>query len=156
MRTEYVDALKPLLTRLGNDPRLSVILFTLDETVYSRELAPLAGHYPVLKLGPSWWFHDSPEGMMRFREQVTETAGFYNTVGFNDDTRAFLSIPARHDVARRVDSAFLARMVAEHRMDLVEAEELIVDLTYNLPKKAYKLDRRPDWARPAALRAAAE
>lgn len=156
MRTEYVSALKPLLSRLGNDPRLSVILFTLDETVYSRELAPLAGHYPVLKLGPSWWFHDSPEGMMRFREQVTETAGFYNTVGFNDDTRAFLSIPARHDVARRVDSAFLARMVAEHRMDLVEAEEVIVDLTYNLPKKAYKLDQRPDWARPAALRAAAE
>jgi len=104
----------------------------------------------VLKLGPSWWFHDSPEGMMRFREQVTETAGFYNTVGFNDDTRAFLSIPARHDVARRVDSAFLARMVAEHRMDEVEAAELIVDLTYTLPKRAYKLDQRPDWARPVA------
>ncbi len=150
MRTEYVEALKPLLTRFGNDPRLSIILFTLDETVYSRELAPLAGHYPVLKLGPSWWFHDSPEGMMRFREQVTETAGFYNTVGFNDDTRAFLSIPARHDVARRVDSAFLARMVAEHRMDEVEAAELIVDLTYTLPKKAYKLDQRPDWARSVA------
>ena len=121
------------------------------------ELAPLAGHYPVLKLGPSWWFHDSPEGMMRFREQVTETAGFYNTVGFNDDTRAFLSIPARHDVARRVDSAFLARMVAEHRMDLCEAEALIVDLTYNLPKKAYKLDQRPAWARPVQpLKHAAE
>jgi glucuronate isomerase len=148
MRTEYVEALKPLLTKFGNDPRLSIILFTLDETVYSRELAPLAGHYPVLKLGPSWWFHDSPEGMMRFREQVTETAGFYNTVGFNDDTRAFLSIPARHDVARRVDSAFLARMVAEHRMDEVEAAELIVDLTYTLPKRAYKLDQRPNWAKP--------
>jgi glucuronate isomerase len=141
VQTEYVNALKPLLSKFGNDPRLSVILFTLDETSYSRELAPLAGHYPVLKLGPSWWFHDSPEGMMRFREQVTETAGFYNTVGFNDDTRAFLSIPARHDVARRVDSSFLARMVAEHRMDLVEAQELIVDLTYNLPKRAYKLDQ---------------
>jgi glucuronate isomerase len=141
VQTEYVKALKPLLSKFGNDPRLSVILFTLDETSYSRELAPLAGHYPVLKLGPSWWFHDSPEGMMRFREQVTETAGFYNTVGFNDDTRAFLSIPARHDVARRVDSSFLARMVAEHRMDLVEAQELIVDLTYNLPKRAYKLDQ---------------
>jgi glucuronate isomerase len=141
VQTEYVNALKPLLSKFGNDPRLSVILFTLDETSYSRELAPLAGHYPVLKLGPSWWFHDSPEGMMRFREQVTETAGFYNTVGFNDDTRAFLSIPARHDVARRVDSSFLARMVAEHRMDLVEAQELIVDLTYNLPKLAYKLDQ---------------
>jgi glucuronate isomerase len=153
VQTEYVKALKPLLSKFGNDPRLSVILFTLDETSYSRELAPLAGHYPVLKLGPSWWFHDSPEGMMRFREQVTETAGFYNTVGFNDDTRAFLSIPARHDVARRVDSSFLARMVAEHRMDLVEAQELIVDLTYNLPKKAYKLDQRPDWARPTSLAA---
>lgn len=141
VQTEYVKALKPLLSKFGNDPRLSVILFTIDETSYSRELAPLAGHYPVLKLGPSWWFHDSPEGMMRFREQVTETAGFYNTVGFNDDTRAFLSIPARHDVARRVDSSFLARMVAEHRMDLVEAQELIVDLTYNLPKRAYKLDQ---------------
>jgi len=141
VQTEYVKALKPLLSKFGNDPRLSIILFTLDETSYSRELAPLAGHYPVLKLGPSWWFHDSPEGMMRFREQVTETAGFYNTVGFNDDTRAFLSIPARHDVARRVDSSFLARMVAEHRMDLVEAQELIVDLTYTLPKRAYKLDQ---------------
>ncbi len=152
VQTEYVKALKPLLSKFGNDPRLSVILFTLDETSYSRELAPLAGHYPVLKLGPSWWFHDSPEGMMRFREQVTETAGFYNTVGFNDDTRAFLSIPARHDVARRVDSSFLARMVAEHRMDLVEAQELIVDLTYNLPKRAYKLDQpRPT---PSSVQAA--
>lgn len=137
--TEYIRALKPLLDRYGNDPRLSIILFTLDETTYSRELAPLAGHYPTLKLGPSWWFHDSPEGMMRFREQVTETAGFYNTVGFNDDTRAFLSIPARHDVARRVDSAFLARMVAEHRLDEDEAAEVVVDLAYNLPKRAYKL-----------------
>ncbi|HQR88851.1 MAG: glucuronate isomerase [Caulobacter sp. 32-67-35] len=152
VQTEYVNALKPLLSKFGNDPRLSIILFTLDETSYSRELAPLAGHYPVLKLGPSWWFHDSPEGMMRFREQVTETAGFYNTVGFNDDTRAFLSIPARHDVARRVDSSFLARMVAEHRMDLVEAQELIVDLTYTLPKRAYKLDQpRPT---PASAQAA--
>ena len=117
MRTEYVHALKPLLDRFGNDQRLAMILFTLDETTYSRELAPLAGHYPCLKLGPAWWFHDSPEGMLRFREQTTETAGFYNTVGFNDDTRAFLSIPARHDVARRVDCAFLAKLVAEHRLD---------------------------------------
>lgn len=138
-RTDFIRALKPLLDRHGNDKRLSIILFTLDETTYARELAPLAGHYPTLKLGPAWWFHDSPEGMMRFREQVTETAGFYNTVGFNDDTRAFLSIPARHDVARRVDSAFLARMVAEHRLDEDEAAEVIVDLSYNLPKKAYKL-----------------
>ena len=109
-------ALKPLLDRFGNDKRLSVIVFTLDESTYSRELAPLAGHYPALKLGPAWWFHDSPEGLRRFREQTTETAGFYNTVGFNDDTRAFLSIPARHDVARRVDAAYLARLVAEHRI----------------------------------------
>ena len=139
VQTEYVRALRPLLSKYGNDPRLSVIVFTLDETSYSRELAPLAGHYPALKLGPAWWFHDSPEGMRRFREQVTETAGFYNTVGFNDDTRAFLSIPARHDVARRVDCAFLARLVAEHRMEDWEAAELAQDLSYNLAKAAYKL-----------------
>lgn len=139
VRTEYVHALRPLLSRYGNEAGLTVILFTLDETAYSRELAPLAGHYPALRLGPAWWFHDSPEGMRRFREQVTETAGFYNTVGFNDDTRAFLSIPARHDVARRIDCGFLARLVAEHRMEEDEAAELAVDLAYNLPKKAYKL-----------------
>jgi glucuronate isomerase len=137
--TEYVHSLQPLLNRFGNDKRLSIILFTLDETTYSRELAPLAGHYPVLKLGPSWWFHDSPEGMLRFREQTTETAGFYNTVGFNDDTRAFLSIPARHDVARRIDAVFLAKLVAEHRLDEASAAETIVDLAYRLPKQAYKL-----------------
>jgi glucuronate isomerase len=139
MPTNYVDALKPLLDAYGNEKNLTVIVFTLDETNYARELAPLAGHYPVLKLGPSWWFHDSPEGMMRFREQVTETAGFYNTVGFNDDTRAFLSIPARHDVARRVDAHFLARLVSEHRIPLDDAAEVIKDLTYKLPKEAYKL-----------------
>jgi glucuronate isomerase len=139
MQTGYVEELKPLLDAFGNEKNLTVILFTLDETAYARELAPLAGHYPILKLGPSWWFHDSPEGMTRFREQVTETAGFYNTVGFNDDTRAFLSIPARHDVARRIDANFLARLVAEHRLGLDEATEVIQDLTYNLPKAAYKL-----------------
>jgi len=137
--TNYVDALRPLLDRFGNESKLTIILFTLDESTYSRELAPLAGHYPCLRLGPSWWFHDSPEGMMRFRQQVTETAGFYNTVGFNDDTRAFLSIPARHDVARRVDCAFLARMVAEHRLGEDEAFEVAHDLAYGLAKKAYRL-----------------
>ncbi len=137
--TNYVDALRPLLNRFGNEKNLTIILFTLDETAYSRELAPLAGHYPALRLGPAWWFHDSPEGMMRYREQVTETAGFYNTVGFNDDTRAFLSIPARHDVARRIDCAFLARLVAEHRLEEDEAHELAHELTYGLVKKAYKL-----------------
>ena len=102
--TDYVGALRPLLNRFGNDPALSIIVFTLDESTYARELAPLAGHYPALKLGPAWWFHDSPEGMMRFREQTTETAGFYNTVGFNDDTRAFLSIPvaSRRRAPRRL------------------------------------------------------
>jgi glucuronate isomerase len=137
--TDYVRALKPLLDRFGNEAGLSIILFTLDETAYSRELAPLAGHYPCLKLGPSWWFHDSPEGMRRFREMTTETAGFYNTVGFNDDTRAFLSIPARHDVSRRSDCAFLARLVAEGRMEDWEAEELARELAYGLVKRAYKL-----------------
>lgn len=138
-QTEYVQALKPLLDKYGNNPKLNIILFTLDETVYARELAPLAGHYPSLKLGPAWWFHDSPEGMLRFRHQVTETAGFYNTVGFNDDTRAFLSIPARHDVARRIDCRFLAELITQHRINEDEGFELAHDLTYNLAKKAYKL-----------------
>jgi glucuronate isomerase len=148
--TDYVHALKPLLDRFGSEPDLTVIVFTLDETSYSRELAPLAGHYPALRLGPAWWFHDSPEGMRRFREQTTETAGFYNTVGFNDDTRAFLSIPARHDVARRVDCAFLARLVAEHRLEEDEAAEVAADLAYRLPKSAYKLDREPIRSAPSA------
>jgi glucuronate isomerase len=139
VRTEYVHALKPLLDRFGNTPGFSLILFTLDESVYARELAPLAGHYPCLKLGPAWWFHDSPEGMRRFRRMTTETAGIYNTVGFNDDTRAFLSIPARHDVARRIDCGFLAELVVEHRLEDWEAAELAQDLTYNLVKQAYKL-----------------
>lgn len=139
MATEYVNNLKPLLDAFGNERDLSIILFTLDETVYSRELAPLAGHYPSLKLGPSWWFHDSPEGMRRFRRQVTETAGLYNTVGFNDDTRAFLSIPARHDLCRRVDCGWLAEMVAEHRMTAEEAAELAPKLAYQFAKDAYKL-----------------
>ncbi|MGD0520857.1 MAG: glucuronate isomerase [Terracidiphilus sp.] len=137
--TNYVDALRPLLDRFGNELKLTIILFTLDESTYSRELAPLAGHYPCLRLGPPWWFQDSPEGMMRFREQTTETAGFYNTVGFNDDTRAFLSIPARHDVARRMDCAYLARLVAEHRLAEDEAFEVAHDLAYGLVKKAYRL-----------------
>jgi glucuronate isomerase len=138
-RTDYVAALKPLLDAVGLEPGLSVIVFTLDETSYARELAPLAGVYPALKLGPAWWFHDSPEGMRRFREMTTETAGFYNTVGFNDDTRAFPSIPARHDVARRVDCAFLARLVSEHRLREDEAHELAQELAYTLAKKAYRL-----------------
>ena len=137
--TDYVHALQPLLNRYGNEPGLTIILFTLDESAYSRELAPMAGHYPALRLGPPWWFFDSPEGMSRFREYTTETAGFYNTVGFNDDTRAFLSIPGRHDMARRMDCGFLGRLVAEHRLDEDEAQELAVDLTYNLARKAYKL-----------------
>ncbi|MEZ5569951.1 MAG: glucuronate isomerase [Halioglobus sp.] len=136
---EFVRNLKPLLDRVGNEPAFTLILFTLDETTYARELAPLVGHYPALRLGPPWWFHDSPEGMLRYRQQVTETAGFYNTVGFNDDTRAFLSIPARHDVARRMDCRFLAGLVAEHRLTLDEAEELAVDLAYRLAKTAYRL-----------------
>ncbi len=137
--TNYVDALRPLLDRFGNEPNLTIILFTLDESTYSRELAPLAGHYPCLRLGPPWWFNDSPEGMLRFRQQATETAGFYNTVGFNDDTRAFLSIPARHDVARRVDCAYLAKLVTEHRLAEDEAFDVAHALTYGLVKQAYRL-----------------
>ncbi|MFZ5795719.1 MAG: glucuronate isomerase, partial [Pseudomonadota bacterium] len=149
MRTDYVHALKPLLDRFGTSTELSIILFTLDESVYARELAPLAGHYPCLKLGPAWWFHDSPEGMRRFREMTTETAGFYNTVGFNDDTRAFLSIPARHDVARRIDCGFLARLVAEHRLEDWEAAELAHELTSGLVRRAYRIDS-PEIAAKAA------
>jgi glucuronate isomerase len=138
-RTDYVAALKPLLDRYGMEPKLRIILFTLDESTYARELAPLAGVYPALRLGPPWWFFDSPEGMLRFRELATETAGFYNTVGFNDDTRAFPSIPARHDVARRVDAGYLARLVVEHRLREEEAFEVARDLAYRLPKEAYRL-----------------
>ncbi|WP_423141740.1 glucuronate isomerase [Parablastomonas sp. CN1-191] len=138
-RTDYVHALKPLLDRFGNARDFTLILFTLDESSYARELAPLAGHYPCLRLGPAWWFHDSPEGMRRFRRMTTETAGFYNTVGFNDDTRAFLSIPARHDLARRIDCGFLAELVAEHRIEDWEAAEVARALAYDLVKQAYKL-----------------
>ncbi|MEN5084114.1 glucuronate isomerase [Bosea sp. TWI1241] len=136
---DFVSDLKPLLDAVGNEKNLTVIAFTLDETVYSRELAPLAGHYPALKLGPGWWFLDAPEAMLRFRELTTETAGFYNTVGFNDDTRAYLSIPARHDVARRIDCHYLAKLVAEHRLDEDEAAEVAHDLAYRLAKEAYRL-----------------
>ena len=139
-RTDHVRALRPLLNRFGDAPGFSLIVFTLDESAYARELAPLAGVYPALRLGPAWWFHDSPEGMRRFREMTTETAGFYNTVGFNDDTRAFLSIPARHDMARRCDCAFLARLVAEHRLELDEAHEVAHALAYGLVREAYKID----------------
>ncbi len=139
MRTDYVTALKPLLDAVGHRSDLTIILFTLDETSYSRELAPMAGVYPALRLGPPWWFHDSYEGMKRFREMATETAGFYNTVGFNDDTRAFCSIPARHDVARRVDCGFLATLVATGRLLEDEAHEVALDLSYRLAKQAYRL-----------------
>ncbi|MFI6821071.1 glucuronate isomerase [Micromonospora sp. NPDC050187] len=137
--TEYLHALTPLLDAYGNDPRLTVVVYTLDEYTFSRELAPLAGGYAALYLGAPWWFLDSPEVLRRFRESVTESAGFYNTAGFVDDTRAFCSIPVRHDVARRVDAAFLARLVAEHRLAEDEAAETIVDLAYRLPKKVFKI-----------------
>jgi glucuronate isomerase len=137
--TDYVHGLKPLLDKFGNDRRLTLILFTLDESTYSRELAPLAGIYPAVKLGPPWWFHDSPEGMLRFRRATTETAGFANLAGFNDDTRAFFSIPARHDLARRMDCVYLAELVATHRLEMDEAAEVARDLAYGLAKRTYKL-----------------
>jgi glucuronate isomerase len=140
VQTEYTRSLLPLLNKYGNDPRLTLILFTLDETTYSRELAPLAGHYPAVKLGPPWWFHDSWNGMKRFRDQAMETAGLYNTAGFNDDTRAFPSIPARHDLARRADANWLASLVVRSVMDLAEAEEMIHDCAYRLAKKAYRFE----------------
>lgn len=139
--TDFVEALRPLLNAHGHDPRLKVILFTLDETSYGRELAPLAAAYPSLRLGPAWWFFDSPDGMMRYREMVTETAGYYNTAGFNDDTRALPSIAARHDMARRIDCAYLARQVVEHRLPEDEATEVAHDLAYGLARRAYNLDK---------------
>ncbi|SHH17859.1 glucuronate isomerase [Cognatishimia maritima] len=142
-RVNFVHALRPLLNAHGHDPRLSLIVFTLDESVYGRELAPLAAAYPCLRLGPAWWFFDSPDGMRRYREITTETAGYYNTAGFNDDTRALPSIPARHDLARRIDCAFLARQVAEARLGEDEAAEVIVELSYHLAKRAYRLGENP-------------
>ncbi len=137
VQTEFTRALRPMLDRFGTDPRFRVILFTVDETVYSRELAPIAGTYPSVRLGAPWWFLDSPEGMRRFREAATETGGFYNTSGFVDDTRAYASIPARHDLFRRIDAGYLARLVLEHRLGLDEAVETAIDLTYNLPLESY-------------------
>jgi glucuronate isomerase len=134
---DYVRSLKPLLDRFGNEPALTVVLYTLDETTYSRELAPLAGHYPALRLGPPWWFYDSPEGIRRFYELVIETAGFANTVGFNDDARSLLSIPARHDVARRVNAGYLAGLVAEHRLEEEEAAAIAEDLAADLARRAF-------------------
>lgn len=139
VNTEYTKNLYELLNEYGNNPGITIIIFTLDESNYSRELAPLAGLYPALKLGPAWWFHDSIQGMIRYRQMVTETAGIYNTVGFNDDTRAFLSIPARHDLSRRMDSNFLAGLVARHIIDMEDAVSMSYNLAYGLVKKAYKL-----------------
>jgi glucuronate isomerase len=139
IQTEYTRNLLPLLNKYGNNTNLSLILFTLDETTYSRELATLAGHYPVLKLGPPWWFHDSLNGMARYFDQVMETAGLYNTAGFNDDTRAFCSIPARHDVWRRASANWLAGLVVRHIIDENDANEMIQDMAVNLAKRAYKL-----------------
>jgi len=139
VRAEFTRNLHELLNAYGNHPAFRLVLFTLDETTYSRELAPLAGHYPALRLGPPWWFHDSIEGMMRFRKQTTETASIYNTAGFNDDTRAFCSIPARHDLCRRVDANYLAQLVARHQIDLDEAHRMAHALTYGLVKDTYRL-----------------
>jgi glucuronate isomerase len=139
VQTEYTRNLRPLLNKYGNDSRLTLILFTLDETTYGRELAPLAGHYPALKLGSPWWFHDSLNGMGRYFDQVMETAGIYNTAGFNDDTRAFCSIPARHDVWRRASANWVAGLVARHIVDLNDAREMIFELTIGLARRAYKI-----------------
>jgi glucuronate isomerase len=141
--SEYTKSLRPLLERYGRHPQFRLILFTVDEATFSRELAPLAGVYPSVRLGAPWWFLDSPDGMRRFRELTTETAGFYNTSGFVDDTRAFASIPARHDLARRVDAGYLARLVAEHRLSENEATETAIDLAYNLPRLSYEPLAKP-------------
>jgi glucuronate isomerase len=140
LQTEFTQSVKSLLNRFGNDIRFQLILFTLDESAYARELAPLAGHYPALKLGPPWWFHDSLNGIARYFDQVMETAGLYNTVGFNDDTRAFLSIPVRHAVWRRMSANWVAGLLVRGIVDENDAQEMVVDLAYNLAKKAYRLE----------------
>lgn len=137
--TEYTRNLRPLLERYGNDKRLTLILFTLDETSYSRELAPLAGHYPALRLGPPWWFFDSVNGMERYFDMVVETAGIYNTAGFNDDTRALPSIPARHDVWRRAACNWLSGLVVRGMLDTEDAVEMARSMAYGLAKEAYRL-----------------
>jgi len=140
VRTEYTGNLKALLNTYGTASNFTLVVFTLDESTYGRELAPLAGHYPALRIGPPWWFFDSIEGMRRYRERVTETAGFYNTAGFNDDTRAFLSIPARHDLARRMDANYVARLVERHQLGMSEAHEVMEDLTVGLVRDTYNLN----------------
>ena len=139
VKTEYTVNLRNLLNAYGNNPRFTVVVFTLDESTYARELAPLAGHYPAMKLGPPWWFHDSIEGMLRYRSMVTETASIYNTSGFNDDTRAFLSIPARHDLSRRIDATYVAELVAKNIIDMEDATRMMHELTNGLVKRTYKL-----------------
>lgn len=139
VQTEYTRNLHELLNKYGNNPDFTLVIFTLDESTYSRELAPLAGHYPAMKLGPPWWFHDSIQGMMRYKEMVYETASIYNTVGFIDDTRAFPSIPARHDLSRRLDANFMAGQVVRHVIDIEDAHKMMKALAYDLGKKTYKL-----------------
>ena len=143
LATDFTRNLRPLLDRFGDDTRLTLILFTLDESTYARELAPLAGHYPALRLGPPWWFHDSLNGIARYFDQVMETAGIYNTAGFNDDTRAFASIPARHDVWRRASANWLAGLVMRGLVDEGEAAEMAHELAYGLAKRAYRLGAVP-------------
>ena len=138
--TEWTRNLEALLSEYGSEPGFTVIVFTLDESTYARELAPLAGHYPALRLGPAWWFHDSIEGMRRYKENLVETAGIYNLAGFNDDTRAFLSIPARHDLARRIDANYVAGLVARHQVDMSDARQMMRALSYDLARSTYRFD----------------
>jgi glucuronate isomerase len=137
--TSFVRGLRPILQEFGARPDLHLVLFTVDETAYSREIAPLAGFYPSVYIGAPWWFLDAPDAILRFRAAVTETAGFYRTSGFIDDTRAFLSIPTRHDTARRADAAYLARLVIEGRLDEEEAAKIADDLVDAIPRSVFKL-----------------
>jgi glucuronate isomerase len=135
----YTEGIRPLLEDFGTAKDFHLVLFTLDETVFSRELAPLAGFYPSVYVGAPWWFLDAPDSILRFRSAVTETTGFTRTSGFIDDTRAFCSIPARHNMSRRMDAGFLAKLVAEHRITESRAHEIIVDLVDGSPRRVFKL-----------------
>jgi len=139
VKMEFTDALRPMLNRYGTHPNFQLVIFTIDETVFSREIGPLAGFYPSVFAGVPWWFIDAPEAIRRFRAAITESAGFAKTSGFIDDTRAFCSIPARHDMSRRLDAGFVAQLVAEHRLNEDEAIEVMHDLVVTNPRRAFKL-----------------
>ena len=136
---DFINGLQPLLSDFGENPDFHLVLFTIDETTFSRELAPMAGYYPSVYVGAPWWFIDEVDAIARFRASTTGTTGFSRYSGFIDDTRAYCSIPVRHNTARRVEAGYLARLVAEHRISEDRAADAIVDLIDASPRRVFKL-----------------